>query len=72
MFLDIETKDMYRNGLSPTRAVINTAHIIRVVDEPEGPVIYLTGGEPLRAVESYIALMAVMRTNYLVAFKGVD
>lgn len=72
MFLTLEIRDMHRNRLPKTKVTVNTAHIVRIDDEPTGPVVHMTSGESLRLVESYAALMSVLKANYLVAFKGVD
>jgi hypothetical protein len=71
MFLNLETRDMYRNGLTTIKVTVNSAHIVRIVDESAGPVVHMAVGEPLRLVETYAAVMALLKTNYLVAYKGV-
>ena len=62
---------MHRSGLPTAKITINSAHIVRIVDESAGPVVHMSVGEPLRLVESYAAVMAVLSTNYLIAYKGV-
>lgn len=72
MFLNLEVRDMHRDGLPTTKAAVNTAHIVRITDESTGPVVHMAIGEPLRLVESYAAVIAALKTNYLIAYKGVD
>jgi hypothetical protein len=71
MFLNLEIKDMHRSGFPTAKITINSAHIVRIVDESAGPVVHMAVGEPLRLVETYAAVMALLKTNYLVAYKGV-